>query len=103
MYKLKKFKEEYKNLKSQCYFHLARKINDNQVYMKAQVGTFKESIDEELATIKNATHGKDGKLAVLTKEKWKEILGRSPDFADGLMMRCYFDLSKRKAYGRILN
>lgn len=103
VYKLKKFKEEYRNLKSQCYFHLARKINDNQIYMKAEVGKYKEAIDEELSTIKNATHGKDGKLAVLTKEKWREILGRSPDFADGLMMRCYFDIAKKRTYGRILN
>jgi phage terminase large subunit len=36
---------------------------------------------------------KDGKRQVLPKDKVKEIIGRSPDFADTLMMREYFELA----------
>ena len=35
---------------------------------------------------------KDGKRTVLPKDKVKDILGRSPDFADTLMMREWFEL-----------
>lgn len=35
---------------------------------------------------------KDGKKSVLPKEQVKEVLGRSPDFADTLMMREWFEL-----------
>lgn len=34
----------------------------------------------------------DGKLRILPKDKVKEGLGRSPDFADNLMMRMVLEL-----------
>jgi hypothetical protein len=33
----------------------------------------------------------------MPKEKIKELLGRSPDYADALMMRMYFTLQKSKS------
>ena len=38
---------------------------------------------------------KDSKKQVLPKDKIKEVLGRSPDFSDTLMMREYFDLKPK--------
>lgn len=35
---------------------------------------------------------KDGKKQVIPKDKVKELLGRSPDYSDMLMMRCWFEL-----------
>jgi hypothetical protein len=35
---------------------------------------------------------KDGKREVLSKDEIKEQLGRSPDYADMIMMRYYFEL-----------
>ena len=37
----------------------------------------------------------DGKIAIEGKEKMKEILGRSPDFADAIMMRMIFDVAPK--------
>jgi hypothetical protein len=52
----------------------------------------KELICQELEVIKSETLDKDGKLSVINKDKMKEILNRSPDFADMLMMRMYFEV-----------
>ena len=84
---------QYQNLKSQCYFHLAKKINNNEIYIQANESQ-KELITQELEQVKRNNVDKDGKLSVLPKEKIKELLGRSPDYADALMMRMYFELQK---------
>ena len=87
---------QYQNLKSQCYFHLANKINNNEIYINATESQ-KEFITQELEQVKRNNVDKDGKLSVLPKEKIKELLGRSPDYADALMMRMYFELQKSKS------
>lgn len=83
---------EYKNLKSQCYFHLAEKINSAGIYLTKPFSEFSEKIIQELEQVKRWNVDKDGKLEVIPKDKVKEILGRSPDYSDGLMMRMYFDI-----------
>lgn len=80
---------QYQNLKSQCYFHLARKINNNEVFISET--EYKDEIIQELEQVKRHNVDKDGKLSVLPKDKVKEVLGRSPDFADALMMRMWFE------------
>lgn len=84
---------QYQNLKSQCYFHLANKINNNEMFIKAN-DYQKELIIQELEQVKRDKIDRDGKLSILPKEKVKENLGRSPDYADALMMRMYFELQK---------
>lgn len=85
----------FTNLKSQCYFGLADKINKNEVYF-AFDGTHKEKTIEELQYVKQAKFDSDGKKAVLRKEDVKEILGRSPDYSDMIMMRYYFELAPKQ-------
>ena len=85
---------QYQNLKSQCYFHLAKKVNANEIYIQAKEEQ-KESITQELEQVKRHNIDKDRKLSVLPKEKIKELIGRSPDYADALMMRMYFDLAPK--------
>ena len=34
------------------------------------------------------------RMQIINKEEMKDILGRSPDFADAMMMRCWFDLGQ---------
>lgn len=85
-------KQDYKNLKSQCYFYLAERINDGDMAIKCDVSDFWPEINEDLECIKNRTYGADGKLEVLRKKEIKEIIGRSPDYSDALMMRSVFDL-----------
>jgi len=84
----------YKNLRSQCYFRLAELINDNKLgCYEAVTPDIRNWIIEELEGIrrKDATDN-EKKLQVISKDDIKDIIGRSPDFADSLMMRCYFDL-----------
>lgn len=90
---------EYRNLKSQCYFHLARKINNAEIFFSRPFAEHSEKIIQELEQVKRHNVDKDGKLEVLPKDKVKEVLGRSPDYADSLMMRMYFDIEyKPKAF-----
>ncbi|WP_312084461.1 phage terminase large subunit [Epilithonimonas hominis] len=83
---------QYQNLKSQCYFHLAEKMNNGEIGIFTNDQSTKDSIIAELEQVKRHNIDKDGKLSVLPKEAVKTLLGRSPDFADALMMRMYFEL-----------
>lgn len=85
---------QYQNLKSQCYFHLAKKINNAELWIKPE--EYKEIIIQELEQVKRHNIDKDGKLSVIPKEKVKELLGRSPDFSDALMMRMFFELEPKQ-------
>jgi hypothetical protein len=48
-----------------------------------------------LEQVKRKDIDKDGKLSVLPKEKIKELIGRSPDYSDALMMRMWFVLNPK--------
>ena len=87
--------ENYQNLKCQCYYKLAEMINHNRIFIKTNGETVKNTIIEELEQVKQRDVDSDGKLSVMPKERIKEILGRSPDFADSLMMRMYFEIQPR--------
>jgi phage terminase large subunit len=87
--------ENYANLKSQCYFNLADRINKNGIYIQCEDPDIKQSIIQELEQVKQYNMDKDGKRQVLPKDKVKEIIGRSPDFADTLMMREWFELTPK--------
>lgn len=84
--------ENFVNLKSQCYFKLAERINRNEIFIDCEEN-LKQTIIEELEQVKQHNMDKDTKKAVMPKDKVKEILGRSPDFADTLMMREWFELA----------
>ena len=84
----------YRNLRSQCYFKLAELINENKLGVYEDISPeIRNWIIEELEAIrrKDATDN-EKKLQVISKDEIKDTIGRSPDFADSLMMRCYFDL-----------
>lgn len=82
--------ENYNNLKSQCYFKLAELINHNKMWVRDD--KYKDIIIQELEQVKQKDMDKDGKRMVVPKDKVKELLGRSPDYSDMLMMRCWFEL-----------
>lgn len=84
--------ENYANLKSQCYFRLAERINKGGLFIDCQDVEVKALIIQELEQVKQYNMDKDGKRQVMPKDKVKEIIGRSPDFADTLMMREWFEL-----------
>lgn len=86
---------QYANLKTQCYFHLSESINTGQIYISKPFSDISEKIIQELEHVKRDKVDHDGKLYLLPKEKVKEILGRSPDYSDMLMMRMWFNLKPK--------
>lgn len=84
---------QYANLKTQCYFKLAEKVNSGQIYISKPFSTISEKLIQELEQVKRDKIDQDGKLYLMSKEKVKESIGRSPDFSDALMMRLWFDLA----------
>lgn len=82
----------YFNLRSQCYFKLADYVNTNLVYLSDKDIAIREKITEELGEIKQKDIDRDGKLMIVHKDAIKRNLGRSPDDADSIMMRMYFEI-----------
>jgi len=83
--------ENYMNLKSQMYYALARLINASGLFVECNDGSIRDIIVQELEQVKQHNMDKDGKKQVLPKDKIKELLGRSPDYADMIMMRMWFE------------
>jgi len=84
----------YENLKAQCTYLLADKVNKHEMSVICEDVKIRQELVEELEQIKTKDADKDGPLRLLPKDEIKEVIGRSPDFADTLMMRMYFELSK---------
>lgn len=83
-------KENYQNLKAQCTYKLAQLVNAHQIAVTAE-STQRTLLIEELEQIKTKDIDKDQKLRIRSKDEIKELLGRSPDYADALMMRMFVD------------
>jgi len=80
----------YQNLKADCYFKLGELIDKNQIILPIR---YQEDIVKELELIRRVNPDADGKLKVTSKETISQRTGGlSPDFADAIMMRAYFDL-----------
>jgi hypothetical protein len=92
-------KENYKNLKTQCSYLLAEKVNNHQVTVSAGLSEAdKDFIVEELGQIRRKITDDVSTLQIMSKEEIKENLGRSPDLSDMMMMRTYFELNKPIRY-----
>ena len=81
----------FNHLKSQCYFYLADMVNKCKVAVRADLDVTTK-ITEELEVVRIHHADKDGKRRVEPKDLVKEKIGRSPDYADMLMMRMYFEV-----------
>lgn len=90
-------KENYRNLKTQCSYMLAEKINNHIMSISAPMEEAdKDFLIEELGQIKKRITADVSTLQIATKDEVKEAIGRSPDIADMVLMRLYFDLDKPK-------
>lgn len=85
--------DNYRNLKTQCYFLLSEKVNNAEMFIQCNEKE-KELISQELDVIKRDKIDQDGKLSIVQKDKIKEWIGRSPDYSDAIMMRLYFNVRK---------
>ena len=85
--------ENYQNLKTQCSYKLAEMIQSDGIYISADISTEQQQqIIEECEQIKASDIDSDGKLKIMSKNEVKSLIGRSPDYSDGLMMRMWFIL-----------
>ena len=84
--------ENYQNLKTQCYYKLADLINKGQIGITCNDITAKNNIIEELEQVRTKDADKDNKLQIIPKDSVKDIIGRSPDYADALAMRMFYEI-----------
>lgn len=91
--------EAYANLKTQCIYKMAGLMSDHKVAIRYEneqgedlMGVaMRQEIVEEIEQWKAKDIDKDGKMKVKSKDEIKEVLGRSPDISDALMMRAFFE------------
>ncbi len=84
----------YKNLQVQCLYHLARRINEGELYIMAELSQEQQAhIKEELDQI-HSKLSDTGKLDCKSKSDIKQDIGRSPDYRDMILMRVYFDIKR---------
>ena len=80
----------YQNLKADCYFKLGELIDKNEITLPIRL---QEDIVKELELIRRVDPDKEGKLRVTSKDTISQRTGGlSPDIADAIMMRAYFEL-----------
>lgn len=112
-----RIKENYANLKTQCYYRFAeQKINeglvaislenvlvDGQKTTSVRIGKevfdIEKLIKLELRAFKREGMDQEGKKQLNSKDQQKNLLnGRSPDFGDAIMLREFFELKPKKQF-----
>lgn len=83
--------ENFDNLKSQCGYRMAERININGIYLECEEW-MKPLIIEEFEQVKQKALDSDMKKGLMPKDEIKERIGRSPDFWDAILEREYFEL-----------
>lgn len=96
------YKINFQNLRTQCYYVLSEKVNERLISISCDDVEVKDNIVEELEQIRARDVDKDTKFRIVSKEDIKPVLGRSPDFADTLMMRMYFEVKPELKKSRAL-
>lgn len=87
----------YANLKTQCAYILAEKVNSRLCSVKTDDVQIRTWLTEDLELIREAnTDSDDKKKHLLPKNEVIQILGRSPDFGDTMIMRAAFELKEPK-------
>lgn len=81
----------FANLKSQCYWELAKFINRNEIYVNANEEE-RKLLSEELEWVRLPKEIDTTRINLLSKDRIKKEIGRSPDYSDSLMMRMYWEV-----------
>ncbi len=103
----KLIKENYFNLKTQCYYRSGEKVSKGEY--KINPKCWQKMYDDKMTVRQRFTHERkaikrdkidmDGKLKIIPKEEMKvKLNGESPDLLDMFMMREMFDLKPAKIY-----
>lgn len=103
----KLIKENYQNLKTQCYYRSGDKVNRGEMKINERCAnkmydatmTVRQRFMYERKAIKRAKVDMDGKLRIIGKDEMKvKLNGESPDLLDMFMMREIFDLKQVKQF-----
>jgi len=103
----KKIKENYYNLRTQCYFRSGLRCDRGDMKINAMVQnkmydnkmTVRQRLMYERKAIKKDAKTPDGKLKIISKDEMKAKLnGDSPDLFDMIMMRELAELKPKKKY-----
>jgi hypothetical protein len=103
-------KENYFNLKTQCYYRTGDRVRNGQMKISKKVAdkmydnqmTIRQRFMYERKAIKRDKADNDGKLRIIGKDDMKvKLNGDSPDLLDMFMMREIFELKPKMvfAYG----
>ena len=94
-----KQKIAFANLKAQCAYYAAEKINKRRAAVRTKDAQIKQWLSDDLEQIKEQNVDSDEKKRqLIPKEETKIVLGRSPDFGDAFIMRAIFDLKPPKKH-----
>jgi hypothetical protein len=85
--------DNYASLKDQCGYKLAEYINDHKIRVMDNDDTqYHEDLVQELEQIKQKHVDNDSaKKSLVPKDIIKDLIGRSPDYSDTLIMRMFFE------------
>ena len=92
--------DNYKNLRSQCWFLLANHVNSGMIGICRDLDLkIKDLLTEDLEVMKQMDDDKDAKMRVITKKELHDsaALSRSTDAGDVLMMRMYFEINPNES------
>lgn len=93
----KEVKGNFDNLKSQCAFKMAEKVNASSVYESPADSSVQDLLVEQFEQLKQKSLDKVEKKGIIPKDQMKAVLGYSPDDLDTWIMRGYFDIRKPSA------
>jgi hypothetical protein len=93
--------QNFTNLKSQCYVRLSDLIKQGKISINIMDPVMVDDLTNQLLAVKLKDVEKDGKVGVIGKDQMKRMLGdRSPDLADSIMLRMYYEIKNLKSTGR---
>jgi hypothetical protein len=92
--------QNFSNLKSQCYVRLSEMFKQGLISININDPSLIDDLTQELLSVKLKDVDKDGKVAVISKDEQKRILGRSPDISDAVMMGMYPHIKNQKSTGK---
>ena len=84
--------ENYLNLKAQCAYRFAEKVNKAEVAFRTTDAMLQEEVMQELEQIRRKDPDKDGKLNIEGKDVISEHIQRSTNWFDALSMRVLLDI-----------
>lgn len=100
-------KENYFNLKTQCFYRSGNRVNRGEMKvsdyvankMYDNISMVRQRFMHERKAIKRDKVDMDGKLRIIGKDEMKaKLSGESPDLMDMFMMREYFELKPKRVW-----